>query len=482
MDIDRSSAPIKGSSVALPGEAPATVVVEEGDGLATPAASAEITDLVEVETDAGYTLLVESDGATAEVETSVTVIAEEGESAGATVAAPTGVDVSADVLPTRRRFRFPLPRLGRRAAIVMGLFFLLAFSGVSYATYDYDQAYAGKILPGTEIAGVDVGGLTRTDALEAIEGASKIQLDRTIQVTWKNRTWTVTPRKLGAKSNATALVDEALSTSENTNVFKKAGMAVLGNGLSFQRDLAITYPRQGVRGFVEGVASTLDREPVEASIDYSTGWVELEPAKDGLKVLTKQSRRVLHKALRTGSSTVELAVKTRPAATDPNEFDQILLLRIGENKLYFYQDGKITHSWTVATGLPEYPTPTGLYEITEKRYMPTWVNPDPTGWGASMPAMIPPGPGNPLGTRALNWSASGIRFHGTEATYSLGYNASHGCVRMAMADVELLYDMVDVGTPIVSVWASPSDPLYTEAPDPTVVEADAGTEAPATEG
>ena len=78
-----------------------------------------------------------------------------------------------------------------------------------------------------------------------------------------------------------------------------------------------------------------------------------------------------------------------------------------------------------------------------------------------MPDMIPPGPSNPLGTRALNWSADGIRFHGTSATYSLGHNASHGCIRMAMSDVEALYEMVDIGTPIVSVnygsWSPMSD-------------------------
>ena len=91
-----------------------------------------------------------------------------------------------------------------------------------------------------------------------------------------------------------------------------------------------------------------------------------------------------------------------------------------------------------------------------------------------MPASIPPGPGNPLGTRALNWNASGIRFHGTEATYSLGYNASHGCVRMAMPDVEQLYDLVEVGTPIISLVASPLDPLYSDdALDPTPVAGDA---------
>jgi lipoprotein-anchoring transpeptidase ErfK/SrfK len=84
--------------------------------------------------------------------------------------------------------------------------------------------------------------------------------------------------------------------------------------------------------------------------------------------------------------------------------------------------------------------------------MPTWINPDPTGWGASMPAMIPPGPGNPLGVRAINWTAPGIRFHGTSATSSIGTAASHGCVRMYNEDVIELYDVVKVGTPIVSIY------------------------------
>jgi hypothetical protein len=116
--------------------------------------------------------------------------------------------------------------------------------------------------------------------------------------------------------------------------------------------------------------------------------------------------------------------------------------------------------------------------------MPTWVNPAPDTWGADMPESIPPGPGNPLGLRAINWSAPAIRFHGTSATYSLGYNASHGCVRMANEDVIQLYDMVEVGTPIVSVIAGELKPMYSSSSiDPTPVaenEASAAEETEAT--
>jgi hypothetical protein len=98
-----------------------------------------------------------------------------------------------------------------------------------------------------------------------------------------------------------------------------------------------------------------------------------------------------------------------------------------------------------------------------------------------MPAEIPPGPGNPLGVRAINWSAPAIRFHGTSATYSLGYNASHGCVRMSNEDVIELYDMIEVGTPIVSTVVAPLRPLYASAPDPILVPADSGDERPQTD-
>ncbi len=133
-------------------------------------------------------------------------------------------------------------------------------------------------------------------------------------------------------------------------------------------------------------------------------------------------------------------------------YHEVLVLHQSDHRLELYRDGTRTHSWVVATGTGEYPTPLGRYEVTLKRYLPTWVNPSPDGWGSALPASIGPGPGNPLGVRALNWSAPGaIRFHGTEAVESLGTDASHGCVRMSNADVTALYDLVDVGAVIVSL-------------------------------
>jgi lipoprotein-anchoring transpeptidase ErfK/SrfK len=71
------------------------------------------------------------------------------------------------------------------------------------------------------------------------------------------------------------------------------------------------------------------------------------------------------------------------------------------------------------------------------------------------PARIGPGPRNPLGTRALNLSAPGIRIHGTPAARSIGYSVSHGCIRMRMPDVEALYPLVPQAAPVFIVRAGP---------------------------
>ncbi len=389
---------------------------------------------------------------------------------------------NADVVAAPRRFR--LPRPGRRAAVVAAIvagLAVLGLAGASWATIDYSNEYAGRILPGTRIAGIDVSGMSPEQALVAVQDAIHPKLTRVIEVSHDDRTWRVTPREIGARSNAENAVASALEASRETSFFKRMKMRVFGEELGFEREVAITYPRQGVRGFVKGIASGFEREVRDASIDYSSGWVKVVPEQMGRDVIEEKAQRSLMRAFRRGTDETQLAVKTTKPEITTADFDDVLLLRIGENKLYLYQEGKITHTWTVATGQPEYPTPTGIYSVTEKRYMPTWVNPDPTGWGASMPASIPPGPSNPLGVRALNWSADAIRFHGTSATYSLGYNASHGCVRLSNDEVVTLYDLIDVGTPIVSTVVGELKPLYASAPDPIVVAEDSGDTSPSTD-
>ena len=117
----------------------------------------------------------------------------------------------------------------------------------------------------------------------------------------------------------------------------------------------------------------------------------------------------------------------------------------------------------MATGRPEFPTPTGIFRVLSKIVDPVWHNPH-SSWSASMPEEIAAGPNNPLGTHALALSASGILIHETPDVGSIGSSASHGCIRMRGGDEIDLFSRVSSGTPVAIVSAGAPKP---RAPAPT---------------
>ena len=104
-----------------------------------------------------------------------------------------------------------------------------------------------------------------------------------------------------------------------------------------------------------------------------------------------------------------------------------------------------------APGHGAYPTPLGNYEIMTKQRNPWWRPPD-SDW-AEGAEPIPPGPGNPLGTRWMGLTAPAVGIHGTPDAASIGYSASHGCIRMRIPDAESRFTSVDTGTPVFIVGA-----------------------------
>jgi L,D-transpeptidase ErfK/SrfK len=146
---------------------------------------------------------------------------------------------------------------------------------------------------------------------------------------------------------------------------------------------------------------------------------------------------------------VTIPVETvRPEVTAAT-LGRTIVVDLSENRLHLYDGFKIIREYPVATAAPGYTTPVGMWEVVNKVENPAWHNPAPNGWGAGEPLEIPPGPGNPLGTRALYLSAPGIRIHGTYSSYSIGTYASHGCIRMYISDSEELYPLVPIGTPVI---------------------------------
>lgn len=223
---------------------------------------------------------------------------------------------------------------------------------------------------------------------------------------------------------------------------------------------------------VAALAERVKIAPVDACIDTSSGMVSILPAKEGRALdVAAATERVYELADRLANGAragLEVEAPLTTLAPKVRGFDDVILIRVAENKLYHYDNGALAKSYTVATGTARYPTPKGTFSVVLKRRNPTWVNPDPGGWGKSLPARIGPGPRNPLGTRAMNLDAPGIRIHGTTNVASLGTSASHGCIRMAMGDVEELFDKVEQGTPVVIIQGPEPPPAPPVASNPAV--------------
>src|SRR5512137_1876301 len=109
-------------------------------------------------------------------------------------------------------------------------------------------------------------------------------------------------------------------------------------------------------------------------------------------------------------------------------------------------------TFPVGIGTEGWATPTGTFKVIQKQVNPSWYPPasirkeEP-----DLPAVVPPGPENPLGTHALRLSKGSILIHGTDKPFGVGRKASHGCLRLYPEDIPVLYGQVPVGAQVVIV-------------------------------
>ena len=329
---------------------------------------------------------------------------------------------------------------------------VLLLAGAAYAGYRYDRASASKILPGVKVAGVDVGGMTRDQALRALEPVSRGILDRTISVWAGHRDWTVTPESLGTKVDLAGAVDRAFSLEASYDWPTRIYHRLLHRPIEASVDVSVRYDRNTVWRFVQKVAGQVERPSRDASLGFVDNEVVIVRSRTGATARVQQARRALLQALRTDRDRVTVGIKVLQPAVTEDALPMTIIVRTTLNKLYLYDGTRLVKTYDVATGQPQYPTPHGTFEIVNKRTNPTWVNPALETWGKNEPAVVPPGPDNPLGTRALDLSVSGIRIHGTPDDASIGHAASHGCIRMHIPDSEDLFNRVEVGTTVIIAY------------------------------
>jgi lipoprotein-anchoring transpeptidase ErfK/SrfK len=287
------------------------------------------------------------------------------------------------------------------------------------------------IAPGVTIGGVDVGDLTADDAIAEVNAAFAEPL---VLVAPRARL-AVTPKRLGAVAAVRPAVARALTAPAGT-VLK----------------LRVTLNRARTSSYLAVVARRFDRTAEDSKLILRNlrPWVSKEQA--GRTLRRERAMASIFTAL-AANERLPLRLEfleLKPTVTR-SSIGPVIVIRRGSNRLYLYKGMRFERVFGVATGQSIYPTPLGRWSVVVKWRNPWWYPPN-SAW-AKGEKPVPPGPGNPLGTRWMGLSASGVGIHGTPDDASIGYSASHGCIRMHISDAEWLFNHVTIGTTVFIVSA-----------------------------
>lgn len=131
-----------------------------------------------------------------------------------------------------------------------------------------------------------------------------------------------------------------------------------------------------------------------------------------------------------------------------------VVINVAEFRLYYYPPGgRMVVTFPVGLGRLDFPTPLVTTKVRSAVPNPTW-HPGPTARrehaarGNPLPAVVPPGPDNPMGSMAIVLGIPSYFIHGTNQPFAVGQTASLGCIRMYNSHVETLAEMVRSGQPV----------------------------------
>ena len=290
---------------------------------------------------------------------------------------------------------------------------------------------ASLIAPGVTIGGVPVGGLTPDDAYIAVSDS----FSRPLVLVVRSHRLAPQPAQLGSS----ARVGEAVA---------RAGSALPGTRVP----LDVVVKRGRVRAYVAALSKRFDTQPIEAQLFLRNLRPWIAKPVTGLKLYPRRAEAAIVSALLANKrGPLRLRQRVIQPATTRANFGPVIVIRRGSNRLYLYNAMRDWRVFPVATGQSSYPTPLGRFHVIVKWRNPWWYPPN-SPWARGLKP-IPPGPGNPLGTRWMGLSAPGVGIHGTPDAASIGYSASHGCIRMRIPDAEWLFQRVRIGTTVFIVAA-----------------------------
>ncbi len=345
-----------------------------------------------------------------------------------------------------------MKRLLLPVTAVIAVLAVLAAAAIAWA----DHRASERLAEGVSVAGVDVGGMTRSEALVRLGARIGEPAARAARVRVDGRTFTISATRAGVHVDLAGAVRRAHEASRAASLPSRGWRELTGGRLRHDEPAPVTVDRAALRSFVGSIHAAVARKPVDATLDLALDRVSATPAKEGRRLGGREDLVArLAGALTDPGGERSLrasVVPVPPTVTEEQLWDArpvaVTVSRDGKRARVFRR-GELVKTYRVAVGEPKYPTPTGTFSVQSKQIDPIWNVPD-SEWAGDLAGKTIPGgdPKNPLIARWIGFNGS-VGFHGTKSVDSIGTAASHGCVRMRKADVIDLYRRVEVGTPVL---------------------------------
>jgi lipoprotein-anchoring transpeptidase ErfK/SrfK len=342
----------------------------------------------------------------------------------------------------------------RRRSLALAVLTVVVLLGGAGAVYAFDRSHHDRIAEGVRVNGVAVGGLTPAQAEQRLRARLLAPLDRPIKVRYGDRRFKLTPAEAAIGIDIRGSVHKALTRSREGNMFSRTWRELRGGRVDARLAAQVSWSRPAVKRLVAQVRDAVDKPAKDAKLDLQTGQVDPTPSANGIKIrgrlLEHRVERALlrpgrHKAVKVKTAVVKPKVTSAQLAA---KYPAIIIVNRGAFRLTLYKHLKPVKTYPIAVGQVGLETPAGLYDVQNKAVDPDWHVPN-SAWAGDLAGKVIPGgsPENPIKARWLGiYDGAGI--HGTSEDSSIGSAASHGCIRMHIADVEELYPQVPVGAPV----------------------------------
>jgi lipoprotein-anchoring transpeptidase ErfK/SrfK len=293
---------------------------------------------------------------------------------------------------------------------------------------------------GVTAGGVDLSGLTLADAQARLESAIGTKVNAKLTLGAAGKPWTLDP-----VADARLQFD-ALTTAKRAIRARQPGDV----------GLKLSHSKLAVRAWVAGIAGKVAKAPRNATVKITLTHIYRKRAAHGRALDQKDVAKQIDAALDDGVNAPR-TLHTKLVRTSPQVnandlaklYGTVITVDKSHFKLRLFKNLRFSKSYMVAVGQPQYPTPSGLFHIQDKQVDPVWSVPN-SPWAGELQGTTVEGgsAANPLKARWMG-IVNGVGIHGTGEDYSIGSAASHGCIRMHVADVKDLFTRVPVGTPVL---------------------------------